>query len=170
MLLQLGFAILADDVGLGKTIVALAAAQTFYDNAPEPVDGKSEPLTPRRQWPIPDSEFTPPSIQDTYSYPRNGYKPTLVLLPNVASGSWKDDAKKFKSLKVFKWYGNSKTLKGGDTSNLIGGSVDALMEVISTLDPADPNTGKTVILTTHATFTNRAGSYADGKKVNGKSA
>jgi SNF2 family DNA or RNA helicase len=134
----LGNALLADDVGLGKTIEALSAVQLGINLA----------LDRRRD--------EPAGLSVTESLALDGpYKPTLVVCPASAFGVWKDEIRNFPQMRLSLWVGSPSKAEVVDRHRTIGTTAEALREHAAQFDDEDPNTALQVVLTTYQTFHTR---------------
>lgn len=133
--------LLADDVGLGKTIAALASlvylikATTGTPDAPE----LSFPATSETKL----SSFSIPGP----------YRPTLIICPPGTLVVWKAELKKFPELRVFYYHSRASKVGVQDESRFIEPvrlELDAFLRKHS--NEEDPRTMRIVILASYASF------------------
>jgi SNF2 family DNA or RNA helicase len=121
---------LANDCGTGKTVeilglVYLSSIRQETDNM-----GKAEP--------------TP-------------YRPTLVICPPALFNVWYADCAKFFAniINLRHYYGNEANTSTSQKESVIGAGIRDLEKVLNELDTADPQSARTIILTTYPTWSNR---------------
>jgi hypothetical protein len=145
----LGSALLADDVGLGKTATALAALQLGTQKLTESVtDTAGESSSKNR------------SIADNL-YITSPYTPTLIVCPAAAFDVWKQEIKNFPALHCHLWAGSPRTAELLDRGKTIETSIKALASFIKQWPTDDPYTARHVIITTYQTFHMRTVEFED---------
>ncbi|KAL8895782.1 MAG: hypothetical protein Q9192_003450 [Flavoplaca navasiana] len=126
--------ILGDDMGLGKTLQALTLIQVMADIR-------------RKEW---DNG----SDADRRSMK---FRPTLIAYPSNAAGPWKEElARHFPMLNVRYFHGSVSDRDKQGRASKLGSSYKHLIKFVHEECPLDdPNTLRTVILTTYQTYCNR---------------
>lgn len=139
---DLAAGLLADDVGLGKTIQALSLIELSIQR--RLLDASLAMMDQ------PD-ENEPQS--DTSKLTAVDFKPTLIVFPSAAHGVWKSEIAEYFPKFTTKYFIGSMS-KGPikDRSKTLGSQPDDIIKFVRGLDPNDPQTGRTVILTTYTTF------------------
>ncbi|OBT52966.1 hypothetical protein VE04_08782 [Pseudogymnoascus sp. 24MN13] len=131
----MGSALIADDVGLGKTIQSLSALYAGVELAlqEQGIQGCSNNVAPSL------------ALQGPY-------KPTLVVCPAAAYSVWKEEVKKFPAITLQIWVGTANTVAVPDRERTIGISSEALRKHCKQFNAKDPNTALQLVLTTYHTF------------------
>jgi hypothetical protein len=157
-----GVAGLFDDVGLGKTTVALSAVlgvnEIVRRNLERTEDGREDGLN--ADWPPPKkyrSLDCPAAIDRLLACaPLTKYKPVLVVCPATATKTWTDEITQcFPGLTIKYWYGQANQMSGVDRERHIRGTAWDLINYVQGLDALDPATGRIIIITTLQTFRTR---------------
>ena len=145
MLMSGRSAMLADECGLGKTLQALLS-HVFRVHS----------LTQQQQ-----QAGRPSTVQQTY-------KPTLIVCPAGLVNNWWNETRRFlPTVPLRIWYSNAaENGKGPISAATLSNKVSDLIQFIDSLDPNDPTTEATLILTTYSTSTSRA-LLANGNKAYG---
>ena len=91
---------------------------------------------------------------------RTTYGPTLIVVPSLATGVWGRELRRFPNLTVFYYLGSPSHLKGSShlynaAQRTLPHSVYDLRRQIERLDRHNPQTGRTVFLTTYGAWHHR---------------
>ena len=156
----LHFALLCDSVGLGKTrlLCALIHELASLMSTSGGDDGFA--------WPPAQSE-TGVRRSALARNLRGPYAPTIVIIPANASATWKAEAALWERaglLKVHYWLANQ--VRAGGKADADGkhlpASVASLKQFLAEFDASDPETMRSVIVTSIACFASRTTTYDDG--------
>jgi SNF2 family DNA or RNA helicase len=180
----LHYGIIGDDVGLGKTRLALATIYEFskllqrYSNSPKLTREMMEsnysevfethyPLPAEYTWPLPlDLDLTREDISNRL---RGPHRPTLVLFPANASSTWTNEIKKFEKaglLKTYFWLSDAQGKNAANSARSIGRNAGDVRDFIDGLDSTDPATARIVILSSLSCFAQRTISFtAESRKT-----
>lgn len=122
--------ILADDCGLGKTITALALILCAANRA---------------------------AHRAVQNPPQPAFQPTLILCPAILLPTWLDelDAHFHGALHVLLFHGSSKHSGSVQKKAITVDTLDELQRRLAELDPNDPATARTVVLSTYGTWSLR---------------
>ena len=139
---ELAAGLLADEVGLGKTIQALSLIELSVQR--RLLDSSLAVLN------SPD-ENKP--LSDNSKMTAVDFKPTLIVFPSAALGVWKSEISEYFPRFTVKYFIGSR-IKGPikDRADTLGPTVGDIDEFMRGLNPNDPQTGRAVILTTFTTF------------------
>ncbi|KAF4547815.1 Hypothetical protein D9617_35g089660 [Elsinoe fawcettii] len=143
-------ALLADDTGLGKTNTAVLAA--LEKNAREANRFKHreslKEMDKEEDIPTHDNDSKVAGKDEEAKF-----RPTLVVIPNAAADAWNTTLKGL-SLQYWNFYGSKDKADSLFRTRTLG-STKSLLEVLDEMDPSDPETGRTFIVTTFTTFWQR---------------
>src|SRR6266480_1902215 len=150
----LHFAYVGDDMGLGKTVTAFAIIDRLYTRilSQPPCDPPVDP-----KWPLNHDELTAANLRPFF--PASTFKPTLVLFPSIASSTWNVETQNFPGFMFKYWFGDSSKFLDGSLESIrtLNSRCEDMVAFIRSLDPENPDTGKTVIFCTITTWRHRAG-------------
>jgi SNF2 family DNA or RNA helicase len=156
----LHFALLCDSVGLGKTrlLCALIHELASLMSTPGGDDGFA--------WPPAQSEACVRRSALARNL-RGPYAPTIVIIPANASATWKAEGALWERaglLKVHYWLANQ--VRAGGKADVNGkhlpASVASLKQFLGEFDANDPDTMRSVIITSITCFASRTTAYEEG--------
>jgi SNF2 family DNA or RNA helicase len=183
----LHFGVIADDVGLGKTRLALIACVQFASFLPKYPDAQQ--ITPEimkenkfyrisREEYRPLEEYTWPlssrhilTVDDFRNRFQGPHRPTLILFPSSASSTWKNEIVSFERaglITVYYWLSDNGRAGKANGTRWIDASPEALKNFIDGFDTGDPATARIVILSSLNCFGQRTVRFKTGgpKKKN----
>ena len=131
--------LLADDVGLGKTITALATLSCAVEAAKENIRNPTHATSP-----MGNLALTGP------------YTPTVILCPSNALQVWQREIEdSFSEFTLFKYFGSSKKPDLLEKANILQSDVEELVIWASKFDKSDPSTALNLVLTSYSTWHSR---------------
>ena len=135
--LKCGF--LADDVGLGKTITALATLSVGVDAAKRNLRDNSHHMSPMGKIAL-----------------EGPYFPTIILCPSNALQVWqKEIEENFPEMTLFKYFGDPKKKDPKDKSKILPKSIEKVTDWVDEFETTDPATALNIVLTSYATWHRR---------------
>ncbi|KAH8803319.1 hypothetical protein F5884DRAFT_888529 [Xylogone sp. PMI_703] len=95
------------------------------------------------------------------------YRATLVVVPAQSIEVWFTDKERFypDSMPTYQFYGNSKKVTSRKSNYLIDGDGIELDKFLKELDPTDPKTGETLIITAYQTWWSRTLGTTDSGNI-----
>ncbi|OBT52965.1 hypothetical protein VE04_08781 [Pseudogymnoascus sp. 24MN13] len=134
----LGSALIADDVGLGKTLQSLCALQVSVDLACADLADEASGIAGSQKLSL-----------------CGPYKPTLILCPPAAFEVWKDEIGSLPAMKLMLWAGSKTKAEVANRGITLGTSSAALEDHVNQFKSDDPRTALQIVLTTYQTFHSR---------------
>ena len=164
--------LLADEPGVGKTITSLMAIEASVllrsrrvnlkvpSASNVPPAGEGGPAQPPKATGSPAGEARKSPAGDLAETRGPTYKPTLIVVPSISTGVWGQEFKVFPNFKVYYYLGSRSHLKGSShlfdaAHRTLPNDVHELRRKVKSLDPYDPQTGRTLFLTTYGAWHNR---------------
>lgn len=170
----LGNCLLADDVGLGKTIEMLAALTVGVELAKSKLAEAGESAGGEDSNGRGDSDGGEDAAMEDAPSKKihlgisGPYKPTLIICPASAFGVWKEEVRNFPGVSLKLWAGNAAKAEVRDREHTLKTSVDALRDWAGGFKQDNPATALNVVLTTYQTFHMRTLEYINTPQKKGK--
>ena len=140
-------AILADELGLGKTITSLITMLLYNAVVEACIKAAAETDDDAVQR-LPESNLPAEIKKREVKF----HRPTLVLVPMAALQSYIKDTKKVPGAKVAIFYGEESDYKPSERDHFVGTSIQSFVAFVTGLDPLAVATANTIILTTYGTL------------------